>query len=88
MDNGNPERGPVRPIFIDLGKRREKRIKQLKRGEGPLPQELAGVIEQVKRELAGEELAGKTLLPVVVIYKAKKKKPRPKPVLTLPVNGS
>jgi len=60
------------PVLVDLGKRRRKDIKQLKRGEGPLVAELGEVIEQVRAELSGD-MQGKTVLPVLVIYE---KRPR------------
>jgi hypothetical protein len=73
-------RGDVaRPIVVDLGRKRAKRIKQLKRGEGPLAKEVAELIEQARTELASE-LAGKTLLPLVVIYRKKKRRSRTLPV--------
>lgn len=59
--------GTSAPVLVDLGKKRRKHIKLLKRGEGPIIAELADVVEQVRTEL-GAELAGKTLLPVVLIY--------------------
>ena len=73
-------RGNVaRPIVVDLGGKRAKRIKELKRGKGPLAREVAELIEQARTELASE-LAGKTLLPLVLIYRKKKRRSR----VTLP----
>ena len=62
--------GATAPVLVDLGKKRRKQIKQLKRGGGPLLAELADVVEQVRIELAGD-LDGKILLPVVLIYEKK-----------------
>jgi hypothetical protein len=61
------------PVLVDLGKKRRKQIKQLKRGKGPLVAEVADVIEQVRSEL-GNEVAGKTVLPVVLIYERKRRR--------------
>jgi len=66
------------PIVVDLGRRRGKQIKQLKRGEGPLVREVDDVIAQVRAGLAAD-LDGKTLVPLVVVYKQKKKRARPAP---------
>ena len=59
------------PVLIDLGKKRRKQIKQMKRGKGPLVAEVAEVIEQVRAELAAD-LSGKIVLPVVLIYERKR----------------
>ncbi len=61
------------PVVVDVGKRRTKQLRQLARGEGPLIAEVNGVIEQVRTELAGE-LAGKTLVPLVIIYRKKSRR--------------
>lgn len=61
------------PIVIDLGKTQQKRIKQLKRGQGPLRAEVADVIRQVQEEL-GADVEGKELVPVVIVYRRKQKK--------------
>ncbi len=66
------------PIVVDLGRRRGRQIKQLKRGEGPLAREVDDVIAQVRAGLAAD-LDGKTLVPLVVVYKQKKKRARPAP---------
>jgi len=61
------------PVLVDLGKKRRKQIKQLKRGEGPLVAEVTEVLEHVRAEL-GADLDGKTILPVVLIYEKKRKR--------------
>lgn len=63
----------VTPIVVDLGRRRAKQIKALKKGRGKLMDELAEVLEEVYLSL-GDEADGKTLVPVVVLYGKKKKK--------------
>ena len=60
------------PIVIDLGKKKKKQIKALKRGEGELAAEVQSAIADVKQNL-GAESANKELIPVVVVYKKKPK---------------
>jgi len=67
----NAEKTATPPVFVDMGKTRRKRIKELKRGEGPLMSEVRDVIEEVKTQL-GDELDGKIIVPVVIVYKEKK----------------
>jgi hypothetical protein len=66
------------PIVVDLGRRRRKQIKQLKRRKGPLVEEVDDVIAQVRAALAAD-LDGKTLVPIVMVYKQKKKRARSAP---------
>ncbi len=61
------------PVVVDLGTVKRKQIKALKQGHGPLLDELAGVISQV-REGLGSEADGKTILPVVVLYRQRPKR--------------
>jgi hypothetical protein len=63
------------PIVIDLGKVKRKSIKELKRGEGPLLAELDQVVANV-RESLGPDAAGKELVPLVVLYRPKRKRRR------------
>ena len=65
------------PIVVVRGKPKSKRIKELKRGEGKLMDEVAEVLELVRSDL-GDRLAGKELVPVVLIYRRKR---RPRGVL-------
>ena len=60
------------PIVVDLGKKKRKLIKQLKRGEGELAAEVASTLANVKESL-GAESASKQLVPVVVVYSKKPK---------------
>ena len=66
-------REPMTPVVIDLGKARRRRVKALKRGRGPLTDEVAEVVEQVHRSL-GPGTEGVTLVPVVIIYEKKRKR--------------
>lgn len=58
------------PVIVNLGKKKKKTIKRLKRGKGPAMDEVLDVIEQVQMTL-GEQADGKIILPVVVIYRQK-----------------
>jgi hypothetical protein len=61
------------PIVIDLGKERRKRIRQLKRGCGPLLEEIEEVLEHVKAGLGPDE-QGKQLVPIIMVYRRKEKR--------------
>jgi hypothetical protein len=67
---------PLPPVVVDLGKVKNKRIKQLKRGEGPLLEELDDVVAAIEEELA-DEIGDRAVLPVVVLYRKKEKRRRP-----------
>jgi hypothetical protein len=70
----------TQPIIVDLGKQRPKRIKQLKRGEGKLWDEVVDVIEEVSAQL-GDEVNGKTIVPVILVYGKKAKRKALNPLL-------
>jgi hypothetical protein len=61
------------PVIVDLGKVKKKQVKRLKEGGGPLVEEIADVVEQVREEL-GADAAGTTLVPVVIVYRQKPKR--------------
>jgi hypothetical protein len=63
------------PVVIDVGKTRRSRIKDLKRGRGRLMDEVHEVVEDVRTEMgpAGE---GKQFIPIVIVYKRKRRKSR------------
>ncbi len=61
------------PIIIDLGKKRRKAIKDLKRGQGRLMDEVYDAVDQIRARL-GADAAKKELVPVVLIYKQKSKR--------------
>ncbi len=61
------------PIIINLGKQKRKRIKQLKRGEGRLWDEVLEVIDEVRDQLGGQVESG-TIVPLIMIYKEKNKR--------------
>ncbi len=64
----------VNPIVVDLGKIRRKHVKRLKRGEGRLVGEVMDVLDEVHSQV-GYELDDPTLVPIVMIYERKRKKP-------------
>jgi hypothetical protein len=70
----------IQPIIIDLGKQRPKQIKRLKRGRGKLWDEVVDVVEEVSAQL-GDELDGKTIVPLVMVYRKKSKRKAINPLL-------
>jgi hypothetical protein len=58
------------PVVLDLGKQRRKKIKQLRRGEGRLLDDINGAIE----ELRTVGTIGATSQPVVIIVRQKARK--------------
>lgn len=63
----------VTPIVIDLGKKKQKQVRDLKRGQGKLMDEVAEVLERVRAEL-GPGADGRQLVPVVMIYRKKERR--------------
>jgi phenylpyruvate tautomerase PptA (4-oxalocrotonate tautomerase family) len=57
------------PVILDVGKQRKKKIKQLKRSEGSLAEEVL----QVVAEAAGQD---PSVIPVVLVFEQKPKKRR------------
>jgi hypothetical protein len=72
MANGTDQNVQL-PVVIDLGRTRKRNIRKLKRGRGKLYEETNDVIEEV-REGLGPEAASKEILPVIVVYRQKRKK--------------
>jgi hypothetical protein len=62
----------IAPVVVDLGKEKSKTLRALKNGEGPLMQDVARVLDEVRAR--SSELAGKELVPVVIIYRKKPKR--------------
>ena len=58
--------------ILDLGKRKQKSIRQLKKGGGPLLKKIDAAVAQARAAAP----AGKEVLPVVLIYRKKGAKPR------------
>jgi len=63
------------PIIINLGKRKRKRIKDLLKGRGKLLDEVEDVVVEVT-SLLEEELEGKVVVPLVLVYARKSKRKR------------
>ena len=63
----------VAPIIIDLGKKKAKQIKELKRGSGKLMDEVAEVLNRVHGNL-GPDADLRNLIPVVMLYSKKPKR--------------
>ena len=63
----------IRPIIVDLGKVKRKKAKQLKKGEGPLMDQINDVIKEVQSQ-AGDQLPDSGPQPVIVLYEKKEKK--------------
>jgi hypothetical protein len=59
----------IAPVVVDLGKEKSKTLRALKKGEGKLVAEVARIVEEVRAK--SSELAGKELVPVVIIYRKK-----------------
>lgn len=59
--------------MVDLGKAKPKAIKELKRGGGKLHQAVVEALGEIEFNL-GDEAAGKTVLPVVVVVERKRKR--------------
>jgi hypothetical protein len=65
----------TQPIIIDLGRQKAKSLKELKKGEGELWEDVQAVVEKVQEEL-GEAADGKVVVPVVLIFEKKLKRQR------------
>ena len=65
----------VTPIVIDLGKKKKKQLRDLKRGQGKLVDEVSEVLERVRADMGAKADAGH-LVPVVMIYRKKQKSRR------------
>ncbi len=68
-------RQPAVPIVLDLGKVKRKRIRKLKRGTGPLLDEVYEAVAAVHDEL-GDEAESREVVPLVLLYERKRKKRR------------
>jgi hypothetical protein len=62
------------PIVVNLGKKKKKQIKKLKKGRGPLIFKVYENVEVAKSRIGKEELKDKVLVPLIMIYKEKNKK--------------
>jgi len=62
------------PVVIDLGMRKSRTLRDLMKAEGPLMEEVAGVLDDVREK--SPELATKELVPVVMIYRRRQNRNR------------
>jgi hypothetical protein len=58
------------PVVVDLGKQRRKLIKLLRRGEGPLMDDVRGCVE----ELRSAGTVSTSAQPVIIIVQPKRRK--------------
>jgi len=65
--------GDARPIVVDLGRIKGKVVRQFKEGRGELVCEIQEVLAETRKNL-GPEVAGKELVPVVLVYRKKPKR--------------
>jgi hypothetical protein len=59
------------PIVVDLGRQKSKRVKALKRGEGPLMEKVDAALLQAKSTSGGREV-----IPVVFVFERKSRRKR------------
>ncbi|MFY9622143.1 MAG: hypothetical protein WAM70_11425 [Pyrinomonadaceae bacterium] len=75
---GNPQQDKTNlPLIVvrDLGSRKKKPIQDLKKGQGQLVAEVNDAIEEARAALPAAD-KNKTLVPVVIVYREKRKKRR------------
>ena len=71
---GSQTTSATAPVVIDLGKQKSKAVRALKKGQGKLMDDVTRVMQEVRANSA--ELAGKELVPVVMVYRKKPKRKR------------
>jgi hypothetical protein len=67
MSSAANPKSEIAPVVVDLGKAKKKDIRSLKLGEGKLLAEVHSVLEELRAN--DTELANKTLVPVVMLYR-------------------
>jgi hypothetical protein len=73
MTESIAQAGVTVPVVIDLGKTRRRRIRRLKRGRGKLVIEAQQAVAELRLSL-GAEAAGKEFVPVVIVYRQKRRR--------------
>ena len=63
----------LKPMIVNLGKTKAKKIKALKKGKGDLLLEIDQAVDMASHSL-GAEADGKIFVPVVTLYKPKSKR--------------
>jgi hypothetical protein len=61
------------PVIVDLGNKKKKAINKLKNGQGKLMIEVEQAVEQVRAGLPDSD-KDKQIIPVLVIYRKKRKR--------------
>lgn len=61
------------PVLIDLGKVKGKTVRQFKEGRGRLVTDVQEVLAEVRQTL-GPDGATKELVPIVIVYRKKRKR--------------
>jgi hypothetical protein len=56
----------LQPVILDVGSRSKKSVDRLKRGKGPLFEDIEAAIAEIKEDHA-DELNGRAVLPIIVI---------------------
>jgi hypothetical protein len=69
------------PLILDVGKKKKKDVKALKRGTGPIAAEVQAAVE---RAVAGSAGSGE-VVPVVMLFQEKSKKRRMPMPMPLPM---
>lgn len=62
----------MRPVLVDLGTVRKRTVREFKEGCGPLVDDVQQVLADVRQNL-GPDAATKELVPIVLIYRKKRK---------------
>jgi hypothetical protein len=65
----------TQPVIVDLGKQKARSLRELKKGEGNLWDEVLDVAEEVK-EMLGAEAEGKVFIPIIMLYQEKSRRRR------------
>jgi hypothetical protein len=65
----------TQPVIIDLGKQKSRSLRDLKKGEGELWDEVLDVAEEVK-EMLGADAEGKVFIPIILLYQEKSRRRR------------
>ena len=73
LANNTTDVQKLKPMIVDLGKTKKKKIKDLKKGKGDLLVEIDQAVEMAAHGL-GAEADGKVFVPVVILYKPKTKR--------------
>ena len=78
--------GPVlnAPIIMEVGKAKKKDIRDVKRGQGKIMGDLQDAMAEVTSSL-GDQADGKQMVPVVLVYKKKRKRSKRRGGFRLPV---